>query len=102
MLRHKRCKHSAVQVAKFLSGNWRGAHLFNLESTLAQYDGLQELPESYDRKLRDEMKRQACEDLRQQECPSTPTRSRRRLSGAGQNKPRAARCTAIWDREPEP
>ena len=77
-LRHKRCKHSAEQFAEFLSGNWREDHLFNLESALALYDGLQEQIEISERKLRDELQRQACEELREQDRPkhSSPAKAK--------------------------
>lgn len=77
-LRHKSCKHSAEQFAEYLSGNWREEHLFNLESTLALYDGLQEQIKSYERKLRDELQRQACEELRGEECPKHPNPAKER------------------------
>jgi hypothetical protein len=37
-LRDPRCKKSAAEIGKYLTGTWRAEHLFNLASALRQYD----------------------------------------------------------------
>ena len=68
-LRHGRCGHTAEQFAEYLTGNWREEHLFNLESSLKLYDGVQEQIGAYERKLQQELQQQAGPDRQDKDCP---------------------------------
>ena len=64
--------------------------LFNLESALELYDAVQEQIATYERKLQEELGQQACEALKDEDCP----RPRRRPSRRGESSRSAPRCTA--------
>ena len=68
-LRDARCGHTAEQFAEYLTGNWREEHLFNLESSLKLYDGVQEQIGAYERKLQQELQQQAGPDRQEEDCP---------------------------------
>lgn len=68
-LRNARCGHTAEQFAEYLTGNWREEHLFNLESSLKLYDGVQEQIGAYERKLQEELQQQAGPDRQDEDCP---------------------------------
>ena len=68
-LRDARCGHTAEQFAEYLTGNWREEHLFNLESSLKLYDGVQEQIGAYERKLQQELQQQAGPDRQDEDCP---------------------------------
>src|SRR2546428_7963086 len=41
MHRDPRCRKSAEEIARYLTGNWREEHLFNLASALRLFDALE-------------------------------------------------------------
>src|SRR6266849_212460 len=49
--RDPRCQKSVEQIARYLTGNWREEHLFNLGSTLRLYDAIEGLMASYEERL---------------------------------------------------
>ena len=50
-LRDHRCRKSAEQIARHLTGTWREEHLFNLAGTLVIYDSLEKVIGSYEARL---------------------------------------------------
>src|ERR1043165_1590911 len=50
-LRDRRCRKSAADIARHLTGTWRDEHLFNLASALRLYDVLDEMIRFYDQRL---------------------------------------------------
>ncbi len=65
--RDRRCRHSEKQFAEFLTGTWRGEHLFNLGSALTLYDSVDAQIERYEAKLLEEL-----ELLVPVECANSP------------------------------
>jgi hypothetical protein len=53
--RDSRCRKSAQEIARYLTGNWREEQLFNLASAVRLYDTLDEMIASYDQHLLDEL-----------------------------------------------
>jgi transposase len=49
--RDPRCRKSIDEIARYLTGNWRQEHLFNLASSLQLYDALEALIASYREQL---------------------------------------------------
>jgi transposase len=50
-LRHPRCRKSAQEIARHLTGTWRDEHLFNLAAALNLYDAIEKLIASYEARL---------------------------------------------------
>jgi len=46
-LRDHRCRKSAQEIARYLTGTWREEHLFNLAAALELYDAVEKLITSY-------------------------------------------------------
>ena len=90
-LRSERCKQTPEQFVEYLTGNWREEHLFNLKSALELYDAVQGQVDSYERKLQEELQRQACEELREESCPRHPNPAKEKaLRGRGEQPVRTA------------
>lgn len=70
--RDKRCKKSIDEIAEHLTGNWRKEHLFNLETSLRLYDQIQEMIESYEAKMIEEMTHLYPDERREEQVPSHP------------------------------
>jgi transposase len=51
MHRDPRCGKSAAEIARYLTGNWRDEHLFNLASALRLFDALETEIASYEAQL---------------------------------------------------
>lgn len=49
--RDRRCRHSAEDIARYLTGTWRDEHLFNLASALRLFDALDAAIAAYDARL---------------------------------------------------
>ena len=49
--RDPRCRKSTTEIARYLTGNWRNEHLFNLASALRLFDALETEIASYDAQL---------------------------------------------------
>lgn len=49
--RDRRCRHSAEEIARYLTGTWRDEHLFNLASALRLFDALETEIASYEVRL---------------------------------------------------
>jgi transposase len=75
-LRDKRCRKSVEQFAEHLRGTWREEHVFNLRTNLELYDKLNEMIETYQRKIAELMQRCEPEDRRNQQPPEHPNRKK--------------------------
>jgi len=53
--RDPRCRKSVEEIARYLTGNWREEHLFNLAAALQHYDSLQKTIASYEARLLEEL-----------------------------------------------
>jgi transposase len=49
--RDPRCRKSVEEIARYLTGNWREEHLFNLASALKLFDGIEEQIRLYEDRL---------------------------------------------------
>lgn len=54
-LRDRRCRHSAAEIARYLTGTWRDEHLFNLASALRLFDVLETEIAAYEAQLLKEL-----------------------------------------------
>jgi transposase len=54
-LRDHRCRKSAEEIARHLTGTWREEHLFNLGAALELYDAIEKLIASYEARLDEAM-----------------------------------------------
>jgi len=70
--RNYRCRKSADEIAKHLTGNWREEHLFNLASALRLYDTLGEEITSYEARLLKELAALQAPERRDQPVPPHP------------------------------
>ncbi|MDA2929652.1 IS110 family transposase [Acidobacteria bacterium AH-259-O06] len=46
--RDRRCRKSSAEIARYLTGNWREEHLFNLQMTLQLHDEVEKILAAYD------------------------------------------------------
>jgi transposase len=53
--RDPRCRKSEDEIARYLTGNWREEHLFNLTAALQHYDFLEKTIASYEARLLEEL-----------------------------------------------
>src|SRR5450631_982015 len=54
--RDPRCRNSKEQIAEYLTGHWRQAHLFNLANCLKMYEFLSAEIESYESEIKQRLK----------------------------------------------
>ena len=71
-LRNPRCHKSAKEIAKYLVGNWREEHLFNLSSALRLYDVLGQELASYEARLLQELVALQPSERREEPVPTHP------------------------------
>lgn len=69
-LRDRRCRHSEAQIAVYLTGHWRDAHLFNLRQTLVLYDHFQRVITDYDAEIFRLIQQLVPESPQEQEAPA--------------------------------
>jgi transposase len=69
-LRDHRCRKSAEEIARYLTGTWRDEHLFNLASALELYDAVEKLVASHEARLLEAI--QALEPPERKEQPVPP------------------------------
>ena len=55
--RHYRCRKSIQEIEKYLTGNWREEHLFNLASALRLFDALETEIATYQARLLEELEK---------------------------------------------
>ncbi|NJK42483.1 MAG: IS110 family transposase [Aquincola sp.] len=93
MHRHGRCRKSAQEIAKYLTGTWREEHLFNLASALRLYDALEAEIASYDARLLQELDALHPPERQQESVPPHPNRAKERaIRSRGEQQAR----TALW------
>lgn len=72
MHRDHRCRKSAAEIARYLTGNWRDEHLFNLASALRLFDALETEIASYETQLLKEIAALQPPDRQEEPVPSHP------------------------------
>jgi transposase len=91
--RDRRCRKSADEIARYLTGTWRDEHLFNLASALRLFDALATEVASYDARLLTEMAALQPPERQQQPLPAHPSPTKEKaLTARGQQQTR----TALW------
>jgi transposase len=91
--RDRRCRKSADEIARYLTGTWRDEHLFNLASALRLFDALETEVASYDARLLREMAALQPPERQQQPLPAHPSPAKEKaLTARGQQQTR----TALW------
>lgn len=93
MHRDSRCRKSAEEIARYLTGNWRDEHLFNLTSTLRLYDALEGEIASYDVRLLEELEALQPPERQNQAVPPHPNPAKEKSIKCSGNQP--ARAT-LW------
>lgn len=89
-LRDKRCKKSEEQIAKYLTGNWRDEHLFNLGSALHLFDTIEAEIAACDDRIRAEMEALQPPDRKEEAVPPHPNRTKEKaFSTRGEQAQRA-------------
>jgi transposase len=77
-LRDRRCRKSVDEIARYLTGTWRDEHLFNLQSSLAMYDAIDQLIATYEAQLFQELQSLQPADRQDQPCPRHPNAKKER------------------------
>jgi transposase len=70
--RHYRCRKSAQEIEKYLTGNWREEHLFNLASALRLFDALETEIARYEARLLEELQALQPPERAQEPVPAHP------------------------------
>jgi hypothetical protein len=74
--RDPHCRKSVEEIARYLTGNWRDEHLFNLASSLRLYDAIEDLTAAHETHLLEAM--QALQPPERQDEPVPPHPSPRK------------------------
>lgn len=91
--RDGRCRKSVEQIARYLTGNWREEHLFNLASAVRLHDALDEMITSYDERLLHELRALQPPERQDQPVPRHPNPSKERaIKARGDQQGR----TTLW------
>jgi transposase len=77
--RDPRCRKSADEIARYLTGNWREEHLFNLAATLQHYDSLEKTIASYEARLLEELKNLQPPERQHEPVPPHPNRTKEKV-----------------------
>lgn len=77
-LRDKRCRKSAAEIARYLTGTWREEHIFNLSSALRLFDFVESELAQYQRKLDAELAGLEPPDARDKTAPPNPKATKER------------------------
>lgn len=67
-----RCHKSVDEIARYLTGNWREEHLFNLACALKLYDAVEQMIASYDARILQGMQALQAPQRRNQPVPRHP------------------------------
>lgn len=97
-LRDARCAKSEDEVAKYLRGNWRDEHLFNLDSGLRFHDFVAGEIDRYNRSLDEELARIESEDHHDQTPPALPNKVKEKKiarDGQGERRDKLFRATGV-------
>jgi len=91
--RDRRCGKSAEEIARYLTGNWREEHLFNLASALRLFDALETEITSYDARLLSELEALQPPERREMPVPPHPNPAKEKaIKARGEQQAR----TALW------
>jgi transposase len=91
--RDARCRKSVEDLVRYLTGNWREEHLFNLASAVRFYDALDEMIASYDQRLLEELRALQPPERQDQPVPRHPNASKERaIKARGDQQGR----TTLW------
>lgn len=91
--RDHRCRKSAEEIAKYLTGNWREEHLFNLASAVRLFDVLEAEIASYDARLLKELDALQPPERQQEAVPPHPNPAKEKaIKARGEQQAR----TALW------
>jgi transposase len=91
--RHPRCRKSVAEIARYLTGNWRDEHLFNLASALRLFDAVDTEIAAYDARLLKEIEALQAPERQEASVPSHPNPAKERAIRARGEQP--ARTT-LW------
>jgi transposase len=91
--RDRRCRHSADEIARYLTGTWRDEHLFNLASALRLFDALDAEIATYDARLLQELEALHPPDRHGAPVPPHPNPAKEQAIKARREQP--ARTT-LW------
>jgi len=91
--RDPRCRKSADEIARYLTGNWREEHLFNLASALRLFDALETEIASYEAQLLKEIAALQPPDRQEAPVPPHPNPAKEKALKARGEQP--ARTT-LW------
>jgi len=91
--RDPRCRKSVEEIARYLTGNWREEHLFNLASALKLFDGIEEQIRLYEDRLLKQVELLAPPERQNQPAPQHPKADKERYIRTHREQP--AR-TALW------
>jgi transposase len=90
-LRDKRCRKSTREFLEYLRGTWRHEHLFNLKMSLALYDTLNAMIDTYQQKIAEVMQALQPAERREAKPPDHPCEKKaRNLQVRGQEEARQA------------
>jgi hypothetical protein len=91
--RDPHCRKSADEIGRYLAGNWREEHIFNLTSTLRLYDVIEELMTCYEARLLEQIEALQPPERRQEPIPAHPKPAKEKfIRGHGEQQAR----TALW------
>jgi len=93
MHRDRRCRKSADEIARYLTGNWRDEHLFNLASALRLFDTLESEIAAYEAQLLKEIASLQPPDRQEEPVPPHPNPAKEKAIKARGEQP--ARTT-LW------
>ncbi len=91
--RDPRCRKSADEIARYLTGTWRAEHLFNLASALRLFDALDTEIAAYETQLLKEIASLQPPDRQAEPVPSHPNPAKEKaIKGRGEQPAR----TTLW------
>jgi len=91
--RDRRCRKSAEEIARYLTGHWRDEHLFNLASALRLFDALTTEIATYDARLLQEIEALQPPDRQEAPVPAHPNPAKENaIKGRGEQPAR----TTLW------
>jgi transposase len=93
LYRDRRCRKSPQEIARYLTGNWRDEHLFNLASTLRLFDALDTEIASHEARLLKEIESLQPPERQEEPVPPHPNPAKEKAIKARGEQP--ARTT-LW------
>lgn len=91
--RDRRCRKSAEEITRYLTGHWREEHLFNLASALRLFDTLEVEITTYDARLLKELEALQPPEREQEPVPPHPSPAKEKaIKARGEQQAR----TTLW------